>query len=107
MTDLQASLIGIGVAIVVGVIAYNKWQEYRARKHVERAFSDPVDDVLMKTGTAESFPQRQEPVLDGFAAGEGPVREKPFYRRQKMLTLKKVFPAMPVFRKKTSCLSMN
>lgn len=31
MTDLQASLIGIGVAIVVGVIAYNKWQEYRAK----------------------------------------------------------------------------
>ena len=68
MTDLQASLIGIGVAIVVGVIAYNKWQEYRAKKHVERAFSDPVDDVLMKTGTAETGAQRQEPVLDGFAA---------------------------------------
>lgn len=71
MTDLQASLIGIGVAIVVGVIAYNKWQEYRARKHVERAFSDPVDDVLMKTGTAETSRQRQEPVLDGFAADDG------------------------------------
>ena len=68
MTDLQASLIGIGVAIVVGVIAYNKWQEYRAKKHVERAFSDPVDDVLMKTGAAETGAQRQEPVLDGFAA---------------------------------------
>ena len=47
MTDLQISLIGIGIAIVIGVIAYNKWQEYRAKKHVERAFSDPVDDVLM------------------------------------------------------------
>lgn len=71
MTDLQASLIGIGVAIVVGVIAYNKWQEYRAKKHVERAFSDPVDDVLMKTGTTETGTQRQEPVLDGFAAPDG------------------------------------
>ena len=36
MTDLQISLIGIGIAIVIGVIAYNKWQEYRAKKHVER-----------------------------------------------------------------------
>ena len=71
MTDLQASLIGIGVAIVVGVIAYNKWQEYRAKKHVERAFSDPVDDVLMKTGSTEAGAQRHEPVLDGFAAAEG------------------------------------
>ena len=32
MTDLQISLIGIGIAIVIGVIAYNKWQEYRAKK---------------------------------------------------------------------------
>ncbi len=71
MTDLQVSLIGIGVAIVVGVIAYNKWQEYRAKKHVERAFSDPVDDVLMKSGTAEAGAQRQEPVLDGLAVAEG------------------------------------
>ena len=29
MTDLQISLIGIGIAIVIGVIVYNKWQEYR------------------------------------------------------------------------------
>ena len=71
MTDLQMSLIGIGIAIVVGVIVYNRWQEYRARKHVERAFPDPVDDVLMKTGTAELPVKRQEPVLDEFATGEG------------------------------------
>ncbi len=71
MTDLQASLIGIGIVIVVGVIAYNKWQEYRAKKHVERAFSDPVDDVLMKSGTAEAAPSRQEPVFDEFAASAG------------------------------------
>ena len=66
MTDLQISLIGIGIAIVIGVVAYNKWQEYRARKHVERAFSDPVDDVLMKTDKMDGKEQRQEPVLDGF-----------------------------------------
>lgn len=73
MTDLQASLIGIGIAIVVGVIAYNKWQEYRAKKHVERAFSDPVDDVLMKSGVTEAVPSRQEPVFDGFSASDGKV----------------------------------
>ena len=65
MTDLQISLIGIGIAIVIGVIAYNKWQEYRAKKHVERAFSDPVEDVLMGTAQTESRTERKEPVLDG------------------------------------------
>jgi FtsZ-interacting cell division protein ZipA len=49
MTDLQASLIGIGSAIVVGVISYNKWQEYKAKKTVERAFPSTPDDVLMNS----------------------------------------------------------
>ncbi|MBK4734527.1 cell division protein ZipA C-terminal FtsZ-binding domain-containing protein [Noviherbaspirillum pedocola] len=48
MTDLQASLIAIGGAIVVGVFSYNKWQEYKTRKTVERAFSDDQHDVLMQ-----------------------------------------------------------
>src|SRR6185437_5567717 len=48
MTDLELSLIAIGVTIVGGVLIYNKWQEYRAKKSVERAFSSEHDDVLMK-----------------------------------------------------------
>ncbi len=71
MTDLQISLIVIGIAIVIGVFAYNKWQEYRAKKHVERAFSDPVDDVLMKTGHSEKNMERREPVLNDVATLEG------------------------------------
>lgn len=47
MTDLQTSLIVIGGAIVVGVISFNKWQEHKAKKSVERAFSSSHDDVLM------------------------------------------------------------
>lgn len=69
MTDLQASLIAIGGAIVVGVFSYNKWQEYKTRKTVERAFSDEDQhDVLMQTGRATG--QRIEP---GF--GEAPATE--------------------------------
>ncbi len=64
MTELQASLIAIGGAIVVGVVSYNKWQEWRARRSVENAFSPLQEDVLMvPKGTAE----RQEPVLDPVA----------------------------------------
>lgn len=66
MTDLQASLLLIGGAIVVGVISYNKWQEHKARKSVERAFSSSHDDVLMGTEPAEDMP-RQEPSMDSAA----------------------------------------
>jgi hypothetical protein len=66
MTDLQMSLIAAGGVFVVGVISYNKWQEYKARKSVERAFSSSHDDVLMKSGesAAESAVERHEPVFD-------------------------------------------
>ncbi len=64
MTDLQASLIGIGGAIVAGVISYNKWQEFKARKSMERAFSSSHDDVLMGGGV-DGQSARHEP---GFAA---------------------------------------
>lgn len=66
MTEFHASLVAIGVAVVVGVISYNKWQEWRAKKSVEQAFSPMEDDVLMDEG--DPVP-RQEPVLTPF---EGP-----------------------------------
>jgi hypothetical protein len=73
MTDFQMSLIAAGGVFVVGVISYNKWQEYKARKSVERAFASSHDDVLMKSGAAPAAPaeaaaaDRQEPVLDANA----------------------------------------
>ena len=66
MTDLQTSLFIIGGAFLVGVISYNKWQEYKAKKSVERAFSGSHDDVLMTPGKA--------PVNDN---GEAPARHEP------------------------------
>jgi len=62
MTDFQISLIAAGGVFIVGVITYNKWQEYKARKSVERAFSSDHDDVLMHGGAAPA--ERHEPVLD-------------------------------------------
>ena len=64
MTDLQTSLFIIGGAFLVGVISYNKWQEYKAKKSVERAFSGSHDDVLMTPGKESGEPQvRHEPQL--------------------------------------------
>lgn len=64
MTDLQASLFIIGGAIIAGVISYNKWQEYKTKKSVERAFSTSHDDVLMHPGKDSGASLvRQEPLL--------------------------------------------
>jgi hypothetical protein len=65
------SLIAAGGVFVVGVVSYNKWQEYKARRSVERAFASDHDDVLMKSGAEPVV--RQEPVfdLDGAPAGDG------------------------------------
>ena len=58
MTELQTSLIAIGSVIVIGVISYNKWQEWRAKRSVESAFSSLQEDVLMGASA-----RRREPVL--------------------------------------------
>ncbi len=63
MTELQISLIVIGAIIIIGVIAYNKWQEYRAHRKVERAFADAPDDVLMQSAVADDSDLRREPVF--------------------------------------------
>ena len=65
MTDLQMSLIGGAVVFVGAVFAYNKWQEHKARKSVEKAFSSEHDDVLMRAGDASAPAiKRQEPKFD-------------------------------------------
>lgn len=62
MTDLQTSLIVIGGVIVGGVISFNKWQEWRAKKSVDSAFSPLGVDILM--GQGDTPVPRQEPHFD-------------------------------------------
>ena len=69
MTDLQITLFGAGGVFIVAVFSYNKWQEYKAKKSVERAFSNDHDDVLMREGEAPPASPaepvlRQEPRFD-------------------------------------------
>jgi FtsZ-interacting cell division protein ZipA len=67
MTEFEQSLIAIGATFVVGVFVYNKWQEHKAKKSVERAFSSTHDDVLMTPGDASSKAKsgRHEPSFAG------------------------------------------
>ncbi len=69
MTDLQLSLIGAGGVFIVGVFSYNKWQEYKAKKSVERAFASDHDDVLMRAGDGPVVRHEPSFSLDGEAPG--------------------------------------
>lgn len=64
MTDLQISLLAIGGTLVVAVVIFNKWQEYKAKKTVEQAFSSGHDDVLMNPDAPADPALRHEPRLD-------------------------------------------
>ena len=65
MTELQMGLIGLGAAAVVGVFAYNKWQEYRHRKLAEAVLKPHHDDVLLGDGpkAVPVAPERSEPEI--------------------------------------------
>jgi hypothetical protein len=67
------SLIAAGGVFIVGVFSYNKWQEYKAKKTVERAFSSDHDDVLMRPDGEPAAP-RHEPSfsLEDDAAAASP-----------------------------------
>ncbi|WP_300454217.1 cell division protein ZipA C-terminal FtsZ-binding domain-containing protein [Accumulibacter sp.] len=65
MTDLQMGLIGLGGAAVVGVLAYNKWQEHKHRKLAEHLLNARQADVLLD----ESPPDESR---DDDGAGSGP-----------------------------------
>ncbi|EXI64560.1 MAG: cell division protein ZipA [Candidatus Accumulibacter adjunctus] len=55
MTDLQMGLIGLGGVAVVGVLAYNKWQEHKHRKVAEQLLGARQADVLLdEKGSAGS-----------------------------------------------------
>jgi FtsZ-interacting cell division protein ZipA len=65
MSDLQISLLVIGVAIVAGVVAFNWMQERRFRKQADAAFRSPMDDALMQRGGSalRETTERVEPAL--------------------------------------------
>ena len=67
MTELQMGLIGLGAAAVVGVVGYNKWNEYKHRKLAEQLLNAQHTDVLLNdTAGEETAPvfATREPELD-------------------------------------------
>jgi len=93
MTDLQTSLIAIGAVIVAGVIGYNKWQEIRARKHVERAFSTELDDVLIAPVPTSTAPTSSVLVSAVPTLNLTADRQEPVFDEQDFVEVANQFPA--------------
>jgi hypothetical protein len=54
VSELQLGLLAIGVLVVVAVIAYNRWQETKARRRAEGAFAARHPDVLLRGKAGEA-----------------------------------------------------
>ena len=54
MTELQMGLIGFGAIIVLGVLAYNKWQESKHRKIADRMRTGLHADALLDESAAST-----------------------------------------------------
>ncbi len=82
MSDLQISLLAIGVVVIGGVLAYNWYQERQLRMRLGEAFGEKHQDVLLGDGVAEAGPVvraavRVEPQMDSSSAAELPRTAPP------------------------------
>ncbi|HET8610641.1 MAG TPA: cell division protein ZipA C-terminal FtsZ-binding domain-containing protein [Burkholderiales bacterium] len=70
MSDLQLSLVIIGIIVIAGVWSFNWYQERRYRRRVEQAFEAQPDDVLLGNHEDEAehavarTPERIEPQFE-------------------------------------------
>lgn len=68
MSDLQISLLGIGVLVVIAVVLYNGYQQRKLRERLGQAFGEPREDVLLDEGRVAAPRARIEPQMDAAAA---------------------------------------
>jgi ZipA, C-terminal FtsZ-binding domain len=70
MSPLQLGLIGAGIALVVGVMIFNWWQERRVRQRIDAAFRPSAAPAAAPPETGE----RVEPSLRGDAGDDDGAR---------------------------------
>lgn len=64
MSELQISLIAIGIIVVMGVVFFNWMQQRRYRRGAEEAFGPKHEDVLLRETLSGEQNERIEPQLD-------------------------------------------
>ena len=75
LSELQISLIGIGIVVVLGVIVFNWTQQRRYRRKAEQAFSREHEDILLGAGVSAKGEERIEPRLSTGAEPHDPEAE--------------------------------
>ncbi len=70
MSDLQISLIIIGIIVIAGVVVFNWVQQERYRRKVEKAFAQKHEDILFETNKTTKKNERIEPQFDKHALSE-------------------------------------
>ncbi|MHB9005123.1 MAG: cell division protein ZipA [Coriobacteriia bacterium] len=75
--ELQISLLAIGAVLIVGVLAFNRWQERKLKRRTEQLFRGDHDDVLLDETShpEERREERIEPVLSNTADVDLPDEE--------------------------------
>jgi FtsZ-interacting cell division protein ZipA len=76
MTELQIGLLVIGVVVVAGVLAFNKWQERQYRRGADRSFGPGAEDVLMR-GPSPAPAAAQERIEPALGPGEPELEPAP------------------------------
>ena len=61
MSDLQLSLIIIGILVITGVVIFNWFQQQRYRRNIQEAFDHDHHDILLNTQDTDETSQRIEP----------------------------------------------
>lgn len=56
INDLQISLLGIGAVVVTGVVVFNRIQEKKYHRQLEKKFPDTQDDVLLERAAPRPAP---------------------------------------------------
>ncbi len=73
-SELQIGLVALGVAVVIGILVYNKWQDSKQRRYAESRFRSEHPDVLLEPGTGGAPTSQgggepgvglQEPIVGG------------------------------------------
>ena len=77
ISELQMGLIGAGIAAVLGVLVYNKWQERKAQKHAEQTFRSDHRDVLLEPGMGTGAMDDESEEGESVAMHEVPTEATP------------------------------
>jgi FtsZ-interacting cell division protein ZipA len=75
MSELQISLIAIGLLVVMGVILFNWIQQWRYRRGADQAFKTKHDDVLLKSAAPAGTEERIEPQIRREILRNDPLEE--------------------------------